>query len=679
MVQRASGIAIAALGMLLMPQTGRAIDRLILGSKFQVSDPSGSEPKRSVVGVGKEDPTDVPSLSNPTTGGATLTVIANGTNNSSQSFVLDATGWTAVSQGYKYRGPTGTDGDPVKSVVFRRSAAGKLQLKILLKGNVGTDELKVFPPNLGDNGGFILDVVGGDRYCVAFGPGAGGSETRDSVLQWKIVNAVGQPGCPTIPTTTTIANSTTTTSTAPNLGLLCPADPTRTIFAGGPGSQACHQFDGDPVGCNKAFHVGGDGCGASSCYYDFGSCNGCGAQNETRGLCVNTCERGAPSCPGDSSRTIFAGYAQSSACRNLDFSQTLCEKAFHIDRTGQPASCYYDSNQGSCLGCGPTNLQDGACQNTCPVCDGDATRTIFAGSPGSSGCHRFDGNQSSCDAAFVFGDSGAYNSCFYDSGSCSGCGPNNQANQLCINSCPTCDRAPQRQIFVGGPGSSACDIFSNSPVLCEQAFHMSGTCNEIASCFFNYDDSRCEGCGPNNQGAGLCGNVCAAPECGNGIVDQAGEQCDGADAGNCGVDDLCAADCQCRPCTSTVIPAQGGVFVGSTSFGTSGLSSSPSCAFGTDQSPEQVFQWTPSTSGQAVISTCGGTNFDTVVYIRQGSCQGPEIDCRDDYCGVQTTITPFVNAGVTYFIVVDGYGGQSGSFTLAVGIPSSPGAAFLDQ
>jgi hypothetical protein len=36
-----------------------------------------------------------------------------------------------------------------------------------------------------------------------------------------------------------------------------------------------------------------------------------------------------------------------------------------------------------------------------------------------------------------------------------------------------------------------------------------------------------------------------------------------------------------------------------------------------------------------------------------------------------------VSAGTTYFIVVDGYSGSAGSFTLAV-TPASPSGAFID-
>src|SRR5438132_5417826 len=130
-------------------------------------------------------------------------------------------------------------------------------------------------------------------------------------------------------------------------------------------------------------------------------------------------------------------------------------------------------------------------------------------------------------------------------------------------------------------------------------------------------------------------------------------------------------------CSSpTVLPAQGGTFGGTTS-GTNALAGSCG-ASGT--APEQVFQWTPAVSGTATIQTCGaGTNFDTVLYMRSGTCaSGPEVaaGCNDDACLNATglnrasRLTPTVTAGQTYFIVVDGYGGAQGTFSLTVTPPA---------
>src|SRR5206468_4069402 len=125
----------------------------------------------------------------------------------------------------------------------------------------------------------------------------------------------------------------------------------------------------------------------------------------------------------------------------------------------------------------------------------------------------------------------------------------------------------------------------------------------------------------------------------------------------------------------TVIPAQGGTFSGTTS-GASQLTGS--CG-NSGTSPELVFQWTPAVSGTATIATCGaGTNFDTVLYLRSGTCAGgSEAGCNDDACTNSTglsrasRLTPTVTAGQTYFIVVDGYAGAQGTFSLTVTPPAA--------
>src|SRR5205807_8318535 len=119
---------------------------------------------------------------------------------------------------------------------------------------------------------------------------------------------------------------------------------------------------------------------------------------------------------------------------------------------------------------------------------------------------------------------------------------------------------------------------------------------------------------------------------------------------------------------ATVIPAGGGTFTATTS----GASTLAGTCGSSGSSPEKVFQWTPSLSGPATIETCGsGTTYDSVLYLRAASCAtGAEVQCNDDAranaSGLfrASPIMPPVTAGTTYYIVVDGFGGSSGSFAL---------------
>jgi len=192
--------------------------------------------------------------------------------------------------------------------------------------------------------------------------------------------------------------------------------------------------------------------------------------------------------------------------------------------------------------------------------------------------------------------------------------------------------------------------------------------------------------------------VTSAPgTCGNGTV-ETGEQCDD---GNVEDGDCCAATCTFEgsstpcaddgdPCTSdicangscahvppgtctacqaaTVIPPAGGTVIGVT-FGSSTLTGT--CGL-TSVSPEQVFAWTPAHSGTATVTTCNAaTNFDTVLYVRSASCDvGSTVACDDDSpCdsgSTKSTVAFSVSAGVTYYVVVDGYGGAQGDFGVEI-------------
>jgi cysteine-rich repeat protein len=125
-----------------------------------------------------------------------------------------------------------------------------------------------------------------------------------------------------------------------------------------------------------------------------------------------------------------------------------------------------------------------------------------------------------------------------------------------------------------------------------------------------------------------------------------------------------------------VLPPQGGTFTGTTS----GASAQAGSCTSTSTAPEQVFVWTPSTSGTATVQTCSATQttYDTVLYVRGGTCSGgTELACNDDTTGCGTTTDPTnphrgsrvaltVTAGQSYYLIVDGFSGASGTFALTV-------------
>jgi len=78
-------------------------------------------------------------------------------------------------------------------------------------------------------------------------------------------------------------------------------------------------------------------------------------------------------------------------------------------------------------------------------CEGDPTRTIFAGFPTNpilGPCRQFDGDQASCEQAYAASKFASVVSCFFDAAhsTCEGCGPTNQRVGACTNTCASSTR-----------------------------------------------------------------------------------------------------------------------------------------------------------------------------------------------------------------------------------------------
>ncbi|XYH99070.1 MXAN_6577-like cysteine-rich protein [Sorangium sp. So ce1128] len=94
----------------------------------------------------------------------------------------------------------------------------------------------------------------------------------------------------------------------------------------------------------------------------------------------------------------------------------------------------------------------------------------------------------------------------------------------------------------------------------------------------------------------------------------------------------------------------------------------PSCTTAST-APEMVFTYTAPVDGSYIISTVGST-FDTVLHVHTGGCGGTTLSCNDDGGGSGTSrLTLTLTAGQVITIVVDGYGGVSGDFTLNIATP----------
>jgi len=115
-------------------------------------------------------------------------------------------------------------------------------------------------------------------------------------------------------------------------------------------------------------------------------------------------------------------------------------------------------------------------------------------------------------------------------------------------------------------------------------------------------------------------------------------------------------------CSAPTVIAPGHVYTGSTEEGTDDAEGS--CA-GSAGGHERVYRLDLATRQRVVIEL--SAEFDTVLYVRQGDCSddAAEVKCNDDAGPKRSRIDAVLDAG-TYFVFVDGYGDETGSYRLQV-------------
>jgi beta propeller repeat protein len=108
-----------------------------------------------------------------------------------------------------------------------------------------------------------------------------------------------------------------------------------------------------------------------------------------------------------------------------------------------------------------------------------------------------------------------------------------------------------------------------------------------------------------------------------------------------------------------------GVPFNGTTVGATGTVDISSCAY--NDTKDVWHSFTPSTGGDYTISLCG-SDFDTTLTIFD-ECDGAEIACNDDYCGVQSQVSIKAKADVPYIIRIAGYDRETGDYSLAISGP----------
>lgn len=128
--------------------------------------------------------------------------------------------------------------------------------------------------------------------------------------------------------------------------------------------------------------------------------------------------------------------------------------------------------------------------------------------------------------------------------------------------------------------------------------------------------------------------------------------------------------CPCPPpppgdfCDDAVGPLAVPSATAGTTVGTT-IDAAPFC--GTSISAPGVWYTVIGTGNTMTASTCGGTPYDSKLNVYCGPCNN--LTCvggNDDACGLQSTVTWCSQAGALYRILVQGFGGATGPFTLSL-------------
>jgi hypothetical protein len=85
-------------------------------------------------------------------------------------------------------------------------------------------------------------------------------------------------------------------------------------------------------------------------------------------------------------------------------------------------------------------------------------------------------------------------------------------------------------------------------------------------------------------------------------------------------------------------------------------------------SPDVSYAWKAPATANFTMDLCSSaTSFDSVLYVRDGTCTGAELACDDDGCGASLLSRLRINltAGQLVIIIVDGFG-DSGAYTLTI-------------
>jgi hypothetical protein len=138
--------------------------------------------------------------------------------------------------------------------------------------------------------------------------------------------------------------------------------------------------------------------------------------------------------------------------------------------------------------------------------------------------------------------------------------------------------------------------------------------------------------------------------------------CEECDDGQC-VAGLCAPPIP-DLCEGATVGDRMGMYQGNTDPRPNRLS--PDCVLNSDAPEEAVLVMVAEDT--QLRATTAGSGYDTVLYVLENCDPGAAVGCNDDSPGGRLTssLTWRARAGVPYYVVVDGFGDNSGAFQLNI-------------
>ncbi len=164
-------------------------EQSLRGMRFKLADKSGGDDprRRRFWGRAFHSINGNTAIGQPDVCGATIELIANGTNPTRQKFTLPETNWASVGGGKRfiYKDPD-NEHSPVVQMVLAQQSRRRFSIMAFARGAPSSPvPLEMVPPNEGTDAWMIVQIGAGDRYCAHYSSDATVRNRGDRLFEVK--------------------------------------------------------------------------------------------------------------------------------------------------------------------------------------------------------------------------------------------------------------------------------------------------------------------------------------------------------------------------------------------------------------------------------------------------------------------------------------------------------------